>query len=63
MSDSEDELKREQSGVKKKISAVNMGFCFKTFGCKGKGRLDDYLRRICRIDFMEGCKSRLVKLM
>lgn len=55
-------MKREQSGVKK-ISAVNMAFSFETFGCTGKGRLDDYLRGICRIDFMEGCKSRLVKLM
>lgn len=62
VSDSEDELKREQSGVKK-ISAVNMALSFKTIGCEGKGRLDDYLRGICRIHFTEGCKSRPVKLM
>lgn len=41
MSGGEDELESGQSTVNK---AVHTGFCFKTSACKGKERLDDYLR-------------------
>lgn len=57
----EDELEKGQSRVTNK--AVNTGFCCKTFGCRGKERLNDYLRGIFKTDIREDCTSRLIQLL